>query len=835
VPALYREDAISLFSIICQANRWDTDIAYLSSECRADKTFVAGAHLTALSISTVSAPSDKAKTAKGDAAKQAISLFDDFLSQAYPTASVTSGALEALRRRLLAAGMRSLVLDPVRRDEGGRIVQLGQGPAPNWSISVSESGHLLAHDLPPPPQSIISCSQSDVSLSQPDALQSSAAFGRTKEAAYDTAAYLLGAGLRLPDVLLASRSRPEFTETRTQLQDKYVEMLGASELYTFRQAVVVTNNDALIAWWVDRFLRSACATGHPVLSLDSEGEWQLLQLAHASSTLVTSNCRHPLLVALLERKDVRFVGKDLANDRILFALHALGSNDAALSTASLNWCDLTELLPFWRCDCSCSALCQYLLGRPFGWKALINHQNSSATPPWAFLQDLQAFEVFYAAADACFVVDCLTTLAETQCHHSSGIQIKHLLPPPPPSKSRSVGLSALHCPNGIQCGPFSLFACLAGLSNYEAAAAYHTASGLGELCREEGLPGWNIDRLRNLLGSQGCGLVLLRDVDFPDGGRTIAVFVTPIQTDSFTECDWVLVREAVTFGHCTLAHLEAVLVPPSVTSDLKIQRSIPRGPLSPSAAHELDIPRCLCTDFAAMLEVLSALSVSNFFDYSTFALPRGWQCGGDDLPPNDAFKTDYDKVRQTCHIVVDEQKYYIGRYVDEAKASAAATSLYEQFAAGTDTDGTDFDAALETMCVVSPNHTLPAPHLPHPLSLWAAGCHLHDPSSGCSKSGRGARAQILANFDFGVAGHGPYIWAPPMCAANANPRPHKLCATFLLFPGPTLCVIVPRLLSAHTQLILQWMCSSWSFASPGATQLLRRLPRKLASWRRLPQ
>lgn len=391
----------------------------------------------------------------------------------------------------------------------------------------------------------------------------------------------------------------------------------------------------------------------------------------------------------------------------------------------------------------------------------------------------------------------------------------------------------------MQCGPFSLFACLAGLSHYEAAAAYHTASGLGELCREEGLPGWNIDRVRNLLGSQGCGLVLLRDVDFPDGRRTIAVFVTPIciQMDSFTECDWVLVREAVTSGHSTLAHLEAVLVPPSVTSELKIQRSIPRGPLSPSAAHDLDIPRCdiprcLCTDFSAMLEVLSALSVSNFFYYSTFALPRGWQCGGIDLPPNDPFKTDYDQVRQTCHIAVDEQKYYIGRYVDEAKASAAAASLYKQFAAGTDFD---FDAALETVCVVSPNHTLPAPPPPSPA-----------PFAGRRVSSARSELMLLQEWPIGRStGTGElrfrcgwtravYLGTPHV-RRKRQPSPSQMCATFLLFSGPTLCVIVPRLLSAHTQLILQWMCSSWSSASLGAIQLLSRLPRKFASWRRLPQ
>ena len=608
------------------------------------------------------AQSPKAKTAKADAARKALSFFDDHLAQSYPPAAATSGALAGLRRRLCAAGLRGFVLDPESSSGGGRTVQLAKGPTPNWSVSVwSDSGRLLAHDRPPLQCGGIGCHHSCWPVCGSESLlaaasASAAAFGRTKEAAYDTAAFLLGTSLCLHDVPSAKWSRPESTASRTQLQELYLEKLGASELFVFGQDVVVTNSDALIVWWIADFLQlSACATGTPVLSLDSEGEWEMLQLAHASSTLVTSNCSNPSLVALLQRKDVRFVGKDLALDRATFARN---SNDAASSAASSSWCELTELLPFWRCDCSCNALCQFLLGCPFGWKALVNHQNGNAAPPWAHLGGLFGFEVFYAAADACFVVECLTAMGATHCDHKADVkrmrQASASAPQAPDTSAdeaiasltasdrskrrrneRSVALSVLPCPNELQCGPFSIYACLAGLSHNEAAAAHHIASGLGELRREEEMPGWDTHRVRNLLESQGCGLVLLRNVDFPDGRRTVAVFVTPTCSgaDSFTNYDWVLVREVVAHGHSTLAHLEAVLVPPSATSGRGIGGCIRRGPLSSAAAHDVDIPRCLCTDLAGMLEVLRALSVSNIFDHNTFALPRGWQCGGVDPPP----------------------------------------------------------------------------------------------------------------------------------------------------------------------------------------------------------
>ena len=132
----------------------------------------------------------------------------------------------------------------------------------------------------------------------------------------------------------------------------------------------VTNDDALLTWWILKFKQEDPITGSRVLCLDSEGEWDMVQLAHSSSALVTSNTRHLGLFDLLRSNDVHIVGKGLSHDRTQFGTqfaHIL--ND----TASPNWHEVTELLPLWRNDCSCDILSHFLLGTQYGWKQVINH------------------------------------------------------------------------------------------------------------------------------------------------------------------------------------------------------------------------------------------------------------------------------------------------------------------------------------------------------------------------------------------------------------------------------------------------------------------------------
>ena len=125
----------------------------------------------------------------------------------------------------------------------------------------------------------------------------------------------------------------------------------------------VTNDDTLLTWWISKFKRDEpIETGSRVLGLDSEGEWDMVQLAYPSSALVTSNTRHLGLLGLLRSNDVHIVGKGLLHDRAQFAHASNASND----TPSPSWHEITELLPFWRNDCNCDILSQFLLGTQYG-------------------------------------------------------------------------------------------------------------------------------------------------------------------------------------------------------------------------------------------------------------------------------------------------------------------------------------------------------------------------------------------------------------------------------------------------------------------------------------
>jgi hypothetical protein len=140
----------------------------------------------------------------------------------------TSGALLALRCRIAAAGLHTLAMDPRlgMSSTGGRTIQLGYAPAPDWSLILT-SGSLLAVEHPP--------RQLDSKFLQHI---SATAFGLTKREAYDNAAFLLDARLRLPDYP-AVVSKPK-SETRSQLRARYHDMKDASQLYVFGQGLVVS-------------------------------------------------------------------------------------------------------------------------------------------------------------------------------------------------------------------------------------------------------------------------------------------------------------------------------------------------------------------------------------------------------------------------------------------------------------------------------------------------------------------------------------------------------------------------------------------------------------------
>ena len=75
----------------------------------------------------------------------------------------------------------------------------------------------------------------------------------------------------------------------------------------------VTNDDTLLTWWILKCKQEEpIETGCRVLCLDSEGEWDMVQLAHSSSALVTSNTRHLGLLGLLRSNDVHIEGKGLS-------------------------------------------------------------------------------------------------------------------------------------------------------------------------------------------------------------------------------------------------------------------------------------------------------------------------------------------------------------------------------------------------------------------------------------------------------------------------------------------------------------------------------------------
>jgi hypothetical protein len=222
-------DPITAFSILCQANCWDPQEAYLSVCPTSAGYFVAHAHIEALGqISTVSVPSQNQQIAKAGAAKEAIALFKAQRACLYPPTSTTSGALFALRCRIAAAGLHTLTMDAKLgvSSTGGRTIQLGYAPAPDWSLTLTSGSLLAVKHLP---------RQRDSKFFQHI---SATAFGDTKREAYDNAAFLLNARLCLPGYPVVV-SKPK-AETRSELRARYHDMKVASQLYVFGQGLVVS-------------------------------------------------------------------------------------------------------------------------------------------------------------------------------------------------------------------------------------------------------------------------------------------------------------------------------------------------------------------------------------------------------------------------------------------------------------------------------------------------------------------------------------------------------------------------------------------------------------------
>ena len=201
--------------------------------------------------------------------------------------------------------------------------------------------------------------------------------------------------------------------------------------YSMHGRVVCSNDTEEVERWWSSF--ASCTT----LSFDGEFLWNsdlqanVMALAQftggvgssAATTLLTNLVSHPRLLQRILSPETILVGKDLRGD--WDALHAavrlsgvecvelldgetyqVDELFEAGSTAA-GWRDITQLLPLHRIDASTESIARLFLGQTASWKRTVDHADP---PSWDALDTLSQTAKHYAACDACFVWDVMTTV-----------------------------------------------------------------------------------------------------------------------------------------------------------------------------------------------------------------------------------------------------------------------------------------------------------------------------------------------------------------------------------------------------------------------------------------
>ena len=341
-------------------------------------------------------------------------------------------------------------------------------------------------------------------------------------------------------------------------------LANVEQLYTFdRHALVATSQHVVVEWWLSD---AAFNTRGVCCALDCEGDWDVVQLALGPpwyKVLVTDATRCPSLVKLLSSPNVLFVGKDLARDRQVF-------HEVTLSTPGW-WSDVTDPLPMWGSHAPMETLVRQFCARRYSWKRLVNHEI--CPPPWARgLGWLLPVELFYAAADACAVSDVIVAMARllqqkgrpssSSASPTRGVDANLAPLPlnlPPAAAPRSRPLQTLHCPTHLLCPVFAVEMCHRRASMQQLQALTSELSSSSRFVRGTDAH-LSAGEFGEVLAAANVGMVILRDVQFPEGPRRCAVLLAPPATAGSGDLDG--------FGVCCevsnvkdRVHLEAAILP----------------------------------------------------------------------------------------------------------------------------------------------------------------------------------------------------------------------------------------------------------------------------------
>ena len=400
---------------IVQANRW-------SEEHLSMTTVASGVHLRiargvisnyeGLDTIVTMQPAEPTSPVRRRAADLATAVFWRHV----PRNAAPQGALARLRQRVANnTWVSHVALDAL--PPPGRSISFPE-MKPTWVPCIFDGEVLLEYGASPLPSHLMS-SPLLWPLSSGPAFQCTAT-GHTKQEAYDAAALSLLAFIDAQPHLREAFEKPPLPQLllsppRSRLDTERLYNAATAEspgcLYTFRQSLVASSHPVVLEWWMQTHVsvRSASeSSSHgkrmQFATLDSEGDWELVQVATTRSVLVTDAVRDPRLVELLSSSAITVVGKDLARDADYF-------KSVCGAVAAPRWFDVTHPLPFWSPGVNAEFLCRHFLNCGYGWKRLVSHEFSS--PQWGRgLGQLLPVFVFYAAADACVIVDILAELAE---------------------------------------------------------------------------------------------------------------------------------------------------------------------------------------------------------------------------------------------------------------------------------------------------------------------------------------------------------------------------------------------------------------------------------------